>query len=99
MYVIIFLIQFFSSSSCIFFNSQHYGEWFYFLLQGEGKERASNTGGPLGVTDMVQGLRLLLQSAKQSSSPYFIMPLEEAARNTITSKPLLFEDIVIISKI
>jgi hypothetical protein len=60
MYVIIFLIHFFSSSSYIFFNSQHYGEWFCFLLQGEGKKRASTTEGTLGMTNMVQGLRLLL---------------------------------------
>jgi hypothetical protein len=65
----------------MFFNSRHYGEWFCFLLQGEGKERASSTEGTLGMTNMVQGLRLLLQSVKQSRSPYFIMPLEEEARN------------------
>jgi hypothetical protein len=85
MYVIIFLIHFFNSSSYIFLNSQHYGEWFCFLLQGEGKERTFTTEGPLGMTNMVQGLRLLLQSVKQSRSPYFIMPLEEAARNNFQS--------------
>jgi hypothetical protein len=72
----------FRSPSYIFSNSQHYGEWFCFLLQGEGRERASTTEGTLGMIDMVQGLRLFLQSVKQSRSPYFIMPLEqEAARN------------------
>jgi hypothetical protein len=59
-YVIVFLIHFFNSSSYIFFNSQHYGEWFCFILRGEGKERASTTEGPLGMTDMVQGFEITL---------------------------------------
>jgi len=61
MYVTIFMSHFFNSSSQIFFNSQHNGKWFRFLLQGEGKVRASTTEGPLGMTNMVQGFRLLLQ--------------------------------------
>jgi hypothetical protein len=61
MHVTIFMSHFFQFIIPDFLQLTTLWRVVLFPFQGEGKARASTTEGPLGMTNMVQGFRLLLQ--------------------------------------